>query len=77
LGAKQKAIAHVARAVRMNGDYVDQHSPLSRRDLIDPLLDGELVEIKRQSTENPASTSLVATLKDLYYLQGRMAGGCE
>lgn len=77
LGATQKAIAHLARAVRMNGDYVDRHSPLARRTLIESLLNRELVEIKRQSVENSASSSLHATLKDLYYLQGRMAGGCE
>ncbi|HEY5672485.1 MAG TPA: hypothetical protein VIR78_02150 [Malonomonas sp.] len=77
LGAKQKAISHLARAVRMNGDYVDRYSPLSRRELIDPLLARELADVKRQSAENPDSRPLKATLKDLYYLQGRMAGGCE
>lgn len=76
-GAKQKAIAHLARAVRMNGDYVDRHSPLSRRELIDPLLDRELVEMKQQADANPESSTVRAALKDLYYLQGRMAGGCE
>lgn len=77
LGAKQKAIAHLARAVRMNGDYVDRYSPLSRRALIEPLLNRELVEMKRQSADNTTSSSLRTTLQDLYYLQGRMAGGCE
>ena len=76
LGAKQKAIAHLARAVRMNGDYVDSQSPLSRRDLIEPLLERELVAIKQQAANSSAS-SLKVTLKDLYYLQGRLAGGCE
>lgn len=77
LGARQKAISHLARAVRMNGDYVDQHSPLSRRTLIERLLDEELSKVKQQAATSNASRSLQATLKDLYYLQGRMAGGCE
>ncbi len=77
LGAKQKAISHLARAVRLNGDYVDRHSPLSRRALIDPLLERELVAVKRMADSNAAASSMRATLRDLYYLQGRMAGGCE
>ena len=77
LGATQKAIGHLANAVRMNGDYVDKLSPLSRRTLIDSLLADELSKLKQQAATGNASRSLQATLKDLYYLQGRMAGGCE
>ena len=77
LGATPEAIKHLARAVRMNGDYVDQHSPLSRRDLVDSLLENKLAKLKKRAEKNPGSAGLQSALKDLYYLQGRMAGGCE
>jgi tetratricopeptide (TPR) repeat protein len=71
-----QAIRHLAKAVRMNGDYVDQHSPLSRRPLIEQLLGEQLPQLKEKAAQQ-SSTILQAALKDLYYLQGRMAGGCE
>lgn len=77
LGALTEAVEHLARGVRMNGDYVDQQSPLSRRRLIDRLLKEKLPEFKTSAAANPDGTTLQAVLKDLYYLQGRMAGGCE
>lgn len=77
LGAVPEGVTHLAHAVRMNGDYVDQHSPLSRRPLIEGLLTDKLPQLKQQATANPASPGLQTALKDLYYLQGRMAGGCE
>ncbi len=77
LGATQKAIGHLASAVRMNGDYVDKQSPLSRRGLIERLLASELTKFKQLAADNSASRSSQAALKDLYYLQGRLAGGCE
>ncbi len=77
LQAIPEATAHLARAVRMNGDYVDQHSPLSRRDLFEQLLGEQLTVIKSRAKKNPSATALQAALKDLYYLQGRLAGGCE
>ncbi len=77
LSAIPEATSHLARAVRMNGDYVDQHSPLSRRELIDRLLAENLTGLKLRASKNPAASGLQAALKDLYYLQGRLAGGCE
>ena len=70
-----KAVEHVARAVRMSGDYVDQHSPLSRRELIGELVDSQLPRMKAAAAAGGERSQ--ATLKDLYYLQGRLAGGCE
>jgi cytochrome c-type biogenesis protein CcmH/NrfG len=71
-----QAVEHLAKAVRMSADYVDQHSPLSRRDLVDRLLSEQLPRVKAAAAEQ-GSQRYAATLKNLYYLQGRLAGGCE
>ncbi|NOY14147.1 MAG: hypothetical protein GXP51_10900, partial [Deltaproteobacteria bacterium] len=63
-------------AVRMNGDYVDRQNPLSQRALIGRLLAEQLPRFKAE-TKQGASGQQQAVLKNLYYLQGRMAGGCE
>jgi len=73
LQAVPRAIEHLAAAVRMSGDYVERYSPLSRRQLIESLLDEQLPRIKATQT----SERHQSLLKDLYYLQGRLAGGCE
>jgi predicted Zn-dependent protease len=73
LQAVPQAIEHLAAAVRMSGDYVDRYSPLSRRQLIERLLDEQLPKVKATQ----ASERQQSLLKDLYYLQGRLAGGCE
>lgn len=71
-----KAVEHLARAVRMNGDYVDQLSPFSRRTLIAQLLEKQLPVLKAKAQQRTSAAAQTA-LKNLFYLQGRMAGGCE
>lgn len=75
--AWQPAAASFVRGVKGNGDYVDAQSPLSRRDIIGRLVDEGLQDVGGQARLNPANVSLQATMKDLYYLQSRLAGGCE
>lgn len=71
-----QAVEHLAKAVRMSADYVDRQSPLSRRNLFDKLIAEHLPSLKEKATaqKNPR---LQKTLQNLYYLQGRLAGGCE
>ncbi len=76
LQAVPQAVEHLAQAVRMNGDYVDQNSPMSRRTLIDQLLEQQLPKLKEKAASQSTAV-LQAALRNLYYLQGRMAGGCE
>jgi tetratricopeptide (TPR) repeat protein len=76
-GALQESIDHYARAVRLNGDYVDKSSPLSRRQAIQRLVDAQLPEFAKRTGQNPESSGLQHTLSGLYYLQSRLAGGCE
>ena len=76
LQALPQAVEHLAKAVRMNGDYVDQQSPFSRRPLIVKLLAEQLPKLK-QKAQQQSSPAAQTALKNLFYLQGRMAGGCE
>ncbi len=77
LGSLDRAIESFVRGVRLNGDYVDEKSPLSRRAEIRQLVDRGLRDIRPQARANPDNQSLAAALNAVYYLQGRLAGGCE
>jgi cytochrome c-type biogenesis protein CcmH/NrfG len=68
MGSVAGAAANFAKGIRLDGSYVDRKSPLSRRDAISRLVDTQL-----KST--PAGNS--ETVRDLRYLQSRLAGGCE
>lgn len=76
-GALKEAIDHYVRAVRLNGDYVERANPLSRRQEIQQLVNIQLPVIAEQARQNAQSQSLQNTLTGLYYLQSRLAGGCE
>jgi len=76
-GAIKESIDHYVRAVRLNGDYVDKASPLTRRSSIQQLVNERLPEFAERSRKQPESLALQNTLTGLYYLQSRLAGGCE
>ncbi|WP_020676112.1 hypothetical protein [Geopsychrobacter electrodiphilus] len=76
-GATKEAIDHYVRAVRLNGDYVDKGSPLNRRQAIQRLVDAQLPVFTEKARQNPQGLGLQHTLTGLYYLQSRLAGGCE
>lgn len=73
MGAFDEAVASLVRAVKLNGDYVDAKSPLSRRDQIEKTVNRGLADMKSRDT-NGAGKNLQ---KNLFYLQSRLAGGCE
>lgn len=75
--AWQPATASFVRGVKGNGDYVDAKSPLSRHDTISRLVDEGLQQVGAQAQQHPDNSSLQGTMRDLYYLQSRLAGGCE
>ena len=77
LGAEAQAVSNYAAAVRMNGEYVDQKSPLSRRDELSRLMASGLAKFVPQSKSQPDNPSLKQVVLDLYYLKSRLAGGCE
>ena len=77
MGVLDRAIASYVEAVRANGDYVDANSPLSRRTEIRQLVDQGLDFFRPRAREHADNAAFAAALKNLYYLQSRLAGGCE
>jgi tetratricopeptide (TPR) repeat protein len=77
MGALEEAVACYVEGVRLNGDYVDAKSPLSRRAEIQKVADDGLREIGGKARANPGNRTLAASLKNVNYLRSRLAGGCE
>lgn len=77
LGAREEAVASYVQGIKLSGDYIDKKSPLSRHDDIRRLVDEGLKEIGGRAKANPGNASLAAAMKNVYYLQSRLAGGCE
>jgi tetratricopeptide (TPR) repeat protein len=76
-GATRESIDHYVRAVRLNGDYVDKSSPLTRRSGIQQLVSTQLPVFAEKSHNDPQNIALQNALTGLYYLQSRLSGGCE
>ena len=77
LGALDEAVASFAAGVRLNGDYIERDNPLSQRPAIQRLVASGLTEIETRLAANPDNRTALQTRKELYYLQSRLAGGCE
>jgi len=77
LGLIDRAVNSLALAVRGNGDYIDPASTLNQRDLI-AVVAGQGIPLMRDRLRGqPDDKQAALTLKDAYYLQSRLAGGCE
>lgn len=70
------SLANYRKAVEMNPDFVDKTSPnkIGKKYLM-PLV--RKVVILARNSEFKKANNYKTTLKNLYYLQRRMAGGCE
>lgn len=77
LGADEEAVASYVQGIKLSGDYIDRKSPLSRRDDIQRLVDTAAGTIGSRARANPGNASLAADMKNVNYLQSRLAGGCE
>lgn len=77
LGAPEQAAASFAAGVRRSGDYIDRDGPLSRRAAIEALVQQALPGVTARAAANPGNRTLASAVKDLRYLQSRLAGGCE
>lgn len=77
MGVHEEAIANFVTGVRRNGDYIDADNPLSRREEIRQMVEADLPTFSERARANPQNASLLATLNNLFYLQSRLAGGCE
>ena len=77
MGQFDRALSKLAAAVKLNADYVDSTSPLSQRGLIESAVSEGLPLVRDRLRSQPESRSMAQVLKDGYYLQSRLAGGCE
>ena len=77
LGALDEAVASYAAGVRLNGDYIERDNPLSQRPAIQRLVASGLADVEARLAANPDNRTTLQTRKELYYLQSRLAGGCE
>lgn len=77
MGALEGAVESFTAGVRLSGDYVDKGSPLTRRTEIRQLVEEGLAKVGERSRAHPEDPALAAAMRNLYYLQGRLAGGCE
>ncbi len=76
-GAIAEGIKAYVLGVRQNGDYIDEKSLLGRHEEIAALVAKQLPAAKARLDRSPDSRTWNAALKNLYYLQSRLAGGCE
>ena len=77
MGLIDRAVISLAAAVRGNGDYLDPASPLNQRDLIAVAAEQGVPLLRDRLRGQPGDHQSAAVLKDAYYLQSRLAGGCE
>jgi tetratricopeptide (TPR) repeat protein len=77
MGVFDEAVTSYMEGIKLNGDYVDAKSPLSKRVEIQHLVDEGLKSITQRLSANPGNRSLAATRQKLNYLKSRLAGGCE
>jgi tetratricopeptide (TPR) repeat protein len=77
MGAFDEAVSSFVEGVKLNGDYVDAKSPLSRRTEIQRLVTDGLKNNAQRASANSGNRTLVASLQKINYLKSRLAGGCE
>ena len=72
----RQAIEHFYNAVRLDGDFVDRKSALNRHAQLSQLVEAQLPQALERQRQNP-EPGAEQQVKQLYYLQSRLAGGCE
>ena len=77
LGHVEKAIADYRKAVEMDPDYVDKKASLFIGPEIKKFVTQSKSFVEKQLAENPDNKESKRALKNIYYLQRRLAGGCE
>lgn len=77
MGALEAAVDSFVAGVQRNGDYVEKRHPLSRHPQIARLVEQGLQSTAVRMQTQPENQALRETRKQLFYLQSRLAGGCE
>ena len=65
------------RAVEMEPDYVDERTPLFIGKDLKAVVEEGREKFGREKALKPNDEDVKQTLEDVYYLQRRLAGGCE
>ena len=76
-GKMGDSIHYYRRAVEMEPDYVDERTPLFIGDEIKELVEEGRVKFGREKALKPKDNVVRKALQNVYYLQSRLAGGCE
>lgn len=71
------AIHSYRLAVDSEPDYIDKKTPLFLGNEIMELITEARGKLKREKKLKPNDTTISLALEDVYYLQRRIAGGCE
>ncbi len=77
VGDVAAAIMRYARAVRLNGDYLDKGSSIYLAGRIESLVDRSFVRLKDIKKARGLTVEEKDLLKAVYFLRRRLAGGCE
>lgn len=72
-----KAAASFVQGVKLNGDYIDKTSQVSRRPGIEKLVSVQLPLAAAAYKGSPGNAVRKEQLANLNYLKSRLAGGCE
>ena len=64
-------------AIEMEPAYTDKNTPLYIGTVINDILPEARTKLNREKKLKPGDASIKARLEDVYYLQRRIAGGCE
>lgn len=73
----EEALSSFYEGIKLNGDYIDNKSPLSRRPVIQRIVDEGSKSISARAVANPSNRSIAASMRKVNYLKSRLAGGCE
>ncbi len=74
---KPKALHYYRKAIEMEPAYVDKKSPIKIGLAVKPLVSEMRSILEKKISKKPVSKETKDALKDVYYLQRRLAGGCE
>ena len=77
LGEESAAINSYARAIRLNGDYLDERSPICLAGRVEPLVERSFARLKDAKRARALTQEEKNLLKAVYFLRRRLAGGCE
>lgn len=77
MGLVDRAAASFVQGIKLNGDYIDRRSPVTRREIVRKIVDSQLPSAVASYRSAPGNSSLKENLANLNYLKSRLAGGCE